>query len=126
MKKTRKTEFDLEERTAKFGEEIVKFVKLIGKNSITIPLISQLVRAGTSVGANYCEANNAQSKREFIYKISTCKKEIKETQYWLRIMIEAMPNIKSSAQLLSQEAQELLLIFSAILSSCRKNKSLNN
>jgi four helix bundle protein len=126
MKKTRKTEFDLEERTAKFGEEIVKFVKLISKNSITIPLISQLVRAGTSVGANYCEANNAQSKREFIYKISTCKKEIKETQYWLRIMIEAMPNIKSSAQLLNQEAQELTLIFSAILSSCRKNKGLNN
>jgi len=124
MKKTRKAEFDLEERTARFGEEIIKFVKLTHKNPITIPLISQLVRAGTSVGANYCEANNAQSKREFVYKISTCKKETKETQYWLRIVTKALPNMKASAQPLNQESQELLLIFSAILSSCSKSKKV--
>jgi len=67
---------DLQERTGKFGEEIIKFVKTLPENSINKPLISQLVRAGTSIGANYMEADGAESKKDFQHKISICKKEV--------------------------------------------------
>src|SRR5260221_10137605 len=71
--------FDLEERTAKFGEAIIRFVKTMPQNSVNNRLIDQLVGCGTSVGANYCEADDAVSKKEFQNKIGTCKKEAKET-----------------------------------------------
>ena len=64
-------QFNLEERTARFGEAIIQFCKSIPAGSVTSPLISQLVRAGTSVGANFCEADNAVSKKEFRLKIGT-------------------------------------------------------
>ena len=67
--------FDLEERTARFGEGVIAFAKKIPRNPVTLPLISQLVRSGTSVGANYCEADDAVSKKDFRNKIGTCKKE---------------------------------------------------
>ena len=89
-----RTRFDLEERTARFGEEIVGFAKTIPHNSVTLPLISQLVRAGTSVGANYCEADDAVSKKEFRHKIGTCEKEARETKYWLRIIAKADETLK--------------------------------
>lgn len=67
--------YDLEERTAKFGEAVIDFVKTLKQNSINSPLISQIVRSATSIGANYCEANNASSKKDFRNKIFICKKE---------------------------------------------------
>ena len=67
--------FDLEERTAKLGEEIIKFVNKLPKNYITTPLVGQLVRSGTSIGANYSEADDAESHKDFIHKISIAKKE---------------------------------------------------
>ena len=70
--------FDLEERTAKFGEEIILFCKSLKQDVITRPLINQLIRSGTSIGANYCEANNASSKKDFRNKIFICKKEAQE------------------------------------------------
>jgi len=73
------------------------------------------VRAGTSVGANYCEANGASSKKDFRNKIYICKKEIQETKYWLRIIVQAVPEVKEMARVLWQEAQELTLIFSKII-----------
>ena len=73
--------YDLEERTARFGEAIIAMVKRIPKNAVTIPLISQLVRAATSIGANYCEADDAVSKKDFRYRISICKKEARESKY---------------------------------------------
>ncbi len=75
--------FDLEDRTGKFGEEVLKFGKTIPVTPIGAPLISQLVRAATSVGANYCEANNAVSKKDFLLKIGLCKKESAEAKHWL-------------------------------------------
>ena len=69
-----KNKYNLEERTAKFGEEIIKFAKKIPKNSVTIPLITQLVKSGTSIGANYCEADDAESSKDFQHKIGICKK----------------------------------------------------
>ncbi len=73
--------YDLEERAAKFGEDIIEFAKKIPKNMITIPIISQLIQAGTSIGANYCEADCAELKKDFIHKIGLCKKESKETKH---------------------------------------------
>ncbi len=80
-----KKKFDLEERTAKFGEDIIEFAKKIPKNPITLSLITQLVKAGTSVGANYSEADCAESKRDFEHKIGICKKESKESKHWSRL-----------------------------------------
>lgn len=113
--------YDLMERTAKFGEDIVKFAKKIPKNSITIPLITQLVKAGTSVGANYCEADDAESKKDFIHKLGICKKEAREAKHWLRMIVMACPELKKEAGLLWQEAKELNLIFNAIIRNTREN-----
>jgi len=120
---TNNSKYDLEERTVKFGEEIIRFSKKVSRNVITLPIISQLIRAGTSVGANYCEANGASSKKDFRNKIYICKKEIQETKYWLRIITEAEPNVKEKARILWKEAQELTLIFGKIVSSLNKNNS---
>ena len=114
MMNDRKTIYDLEERTAVFGEDIIKFAKTIPENTITRPLITQLVKSGTSVGANYCEADDAESKKDFSHKIGICKKESRETKHWLRMIVVAVTNIKSEARILWQEAKELNLIFNAI------------
>ena len=107
--------FDLEERTARFGEAVIAFAKKIPRNPVTLPLISQLVRSGTSVGSNYCEADDAVSKKDFRNKIGTCKKEARETKYWFRMIAEAEPDMKTEARVLWQEAKELHLIFASIL-----------
>jgi len=109
--------YDLEERTAKFGEAIIGFSKAIPINEVTRPLISQLVRAGTSVGANYCEADDAESKKDFRHKIGLCKKEARETKHWLRVMVAAVPDKREEAKKLWQEAKELNLIFASIRNS---------
>jgi four helix bundle protein len=106
--------FDLEERTALFGEAIVKFVRAIPTNPITLPLASQLVRSGTSIGANYCEADDAESQKDFRHKIGLCRKESRETKYWLRMIVAAEPTLKDDARRLWKEAKELNLIFGAI------------
>jgi four helix bundle protein len=107
--------YDLEERTACFGESVIGFCKKVPFTAVTTPLISQIVRSATSVGANYCEADNAVSKKEFRQKIATCQKEARETKHWLRMIATADPTQKESARKIWQEARELHLIFSAIL-----------
>ena len=107
--------YDLEERTSKFGEEIIKFAQKVPKDHVTLPIISQLVRSGTSIGANYCEADGAESKKDFKHKIGICKKESKETKYWLRMIALASPKLKEDGRDLWKEAQELSVIFSSII-----------
>ena len=107
--------FDLEERTARFGESVIAFAKKIPRNPVTVSLISQVVRSGTSIGANYCEADDAVSKKDFRNKIGTCKKEARETKYWFRMIGGAEPDMKNEARVLWQEAKELHLIFASIL-----------
>jgi four helix bundle protein len=114
--------FDLEERTAKFAENVIAFAKTIPHSPITLPLIGQLVRSATSVGANYCEADDSQSTKDFKHKISLCRKEARETKYWLRMMAAAVESRKEAARPLWCEARELNLIFSSILRSCQKQK----
>jgi four helix bundle protein len=106
--------FDLEERTARFGESVIDFAKRVPIGPVTEPLISQLVRAASSVGANYCEADDAGSKKEFRYRISLCKRESRESKHWLRMVARARPELKEDGRLLWQEAKELNLIFGAI------------
>ena len=106
--------WDLEERTAKFGENIILFCKKVPKNPITIPLITQLVKAGTSVGANYCEADDAESKKDFRHKIGIVKKESRESKHFIRMIVVAVPKLKEDGKPLWQEAKELNLIFNSI------------
>ena len=107
--------YDLEERTARFGEAIIAFSKTIPRNPVTLPLINQLVRSGTSVGANYCEADDAGTKKDFRHKIGICRKEARETKHWLRMIASAVPDLKDKAKPLWQEAKELHLIFAAVV-----------
>ena len=113
--------FDLEERTAVFGENCIKFAKRIPVNQVTFEIIPQFVDATTSVGANYAEANDAQSRKDFRHKISLCKKESRESKYWLRMVATAEPNLRDDAAKLWQEAKELNLIFAAIIRKCDGN-----
>ena len=106
--------YDLEERTAMFGESIIEFVKLLPRNEVTIPLVNQLMRAATSVGANYCEADDAESKKDFKHKIGICKKESRESKHFLRMIATAAPSKREHIRVLWQEADELNLIFNAI------------
>jgi four helix bundle protein len=106
--------YDLEERTARFGEAVIDFVKQIPQNAVTSRLISQLVGAATSVGANYVEADDAVSKKEFLKSIGTCRKEARETKHFLRMIVRAVPELKLQARTLWLEAKELNLIFSKI------------
>ncbi len=115
--------YDLEERVERFGESVIELTKKIQLTAITKPLIEQLVRSSTSVGANYFEANGASSKKDFINKIHIVKKEIKESQHWLRMISKAHPLIINEAKLLWKEAQELVKIFSKILVSSKKKRT---
>src|SRR4029077_7159311 len=106
--------YDLEERTARFGEAVIDFAKTIPQNAVTNRLIAQLVGAATSVGANYVEADDAVSKKEFLKNIGTCRKEARETKHFLRMVVRAAPELKPKARTLWLEAKELHLIFSKI------------
>lgn len=115
--------YDLEERTAKFGENVIKFSKNIEQDIISRPIIGQLVRSSTSIGANYMEANGASSRKDFGNKVFICKKESQETKHWLRMLTAHIPNKKEEIRDLWQEAQELTLIFQKITASVKdKNK----
>ena len=109
-----KRTYDLEERTARFGEAAIDFEKTIPQGAVTSRIISQLVATGASVGANYGEADDAVSKKDFLKRIGTCRKEARETKHYLGMTVRALPELKPQARALSTEAKELHLIFSRI------------
>ena len=119
MNKTKENKYNLEERTAKFGTDIILFCRKVSQDTITRPLISQLVRSATSVGANYMEANGASSKKDFKNKIHICKKEAQESKHWLHMMSVASPKNTDQARILWKESQELTLIFGKIISTLK-------
>lgn len=122
---TKFSKFDLEERTTKFGGEIVKFCKKLENESVMKPIINQLIRSGTSIGANYCEANNASSRKDFRNKIFICKKEAQETKYWLRISSDYLSDEqKKKARTLWKECQELTMIFQKIVNTIDKKDKM--
>jgi four helix bundle protein len=106
--------YDLEERTARFGEAIIDFAKRIPRGPLTDRIIDQLVGAGTSVGANHIEADHSLSKKEFLKCIGTCKKEARETKHFLRMVARAVPELQTDARKLRLEARALHLIFARI------------
>ena len=115
-----KTKYDLEDRTAKFSIAVIYFAKNLTKDIINKPIIYQLVKSATSIGANYFEANGASSKRDFKNKIYICKKEARETKYWLDLIAKTNPENKLKCRELWEEAQELTLIFSKIILTIEK------
>jgi four helix bundle protein len=106
--------YDLEERTARFGEQVILFAKKIPWNPVNNRLIGQLVGAGTSVGANYCEADDGVSRADFKHRIGICRKEARETKFFLRMVSTAEPSLKPAARELWKEAHSLHRIFSRI------------
>lgn len=110
--------YDLEERVAKFGEEAIRLCKVINLNEYTRPLVNQLIRSATSVGANYMEANQGSSTRDFKNKIRICQKEANETKYWLRMFAVADSSKIEQYRRMWREAHELTLIFAKISRSC--------
>ena len=115
--------YNLEERTARFGEMFIDLAKKLPGNAINNRLIDQGMGSSGSMGANYCEANEAESRSDFIHKIGICKKETKETKHWLRLLARANPEFADEFRQLWKEAEELLLIFSAISKSAKNNKA---
>lgn len=122
--------YDLEERTAKFAETIIDLVKELPRSSLNNRIIDQIIGSSGSIAANYCEAIEGESKKDFVHKISIAKKEIKETRLWLRLLAKAHPEKSERLREIWKEAQELLLIFSKIVNSSRnhglKIKGLEN
>ncbi|MFZ2189383.1 MAG: four helix bundle protein [Candidatus Magasanikiibacteriota bacterium] len=121
-----KKQYDLEERTAKFAENIINFAKTIPINEITKNLILQIIKSGTSQAANYYEANEAESTKDFTHKVNISKKEVKETKLWLRLIANAYEPARERSRILWQEAHELNLIFAKIIKTSKSKLKTEN
>lgn len=117
--------YDLAERTSVFAENLIEFSKSLEVNKIAQVIILQLVRSGTSMGANYMEATNGSSKKDFVNKIYICKKEAQETKHWLRMLATCRPDRRDDLRKLWKEVQELTLIFQKITSTLRSKVTEN-
>ena len=116
-------QYNLEERTAEFAVKVIQFVKTLSITPVNSRIIPQLVASSGSIAANYCEAIEGESKRDFIHKILIAKKEIKETKLWLHLLLNAELNKEVLIKPLQREAQELLLIFAKIVITSRTSKT---
>ncbi len=115
------TTYDLDERTAQLGERVIEFCLPLTASPVTTPLITQFVKAATSVGANYSEADEAESKADFRHKIALCRKEARESKHWCRMLAKAMPDKKEPIRELWRETHELHLIFCKIIRTTDEN-----
>ena len=93
-------QYDLEDRTKKFSHSVIDLLRQMPINELNKSVVSQLIRSATSVGANYCEANNASSRKDFSNKIYICRKEAQETKYWLELLAKASPEFIVQLRLL--------------------------
>lgn len=121
MKDTGKT-LAFQNRTASFGEGILSLCMGIKINIYNKSTITQLLRSSASIGANYCEAANASSKRDFRNKIFICKKEAQETKYWLRRLTKSNPGLKDKIIIFWRECHEFSLIFQATINTLDHKK----
>jgi len=113
--------YDIGERTFLFGVRVVRLVGQLPRTVAGYAIGRQVVRSGTSVGANVEEADAAESKRDFIHKMAIARKEAKETRFWLRIILETPLLDTSEVRALLQESEELIRILSTIIINARKN-----
>ena len=102
----KESKYDLEQRTLEFGKAVILFCKSINRDRLCEPLIIQLIRCATSIGANYCEAIGASSRRDFRNKIFLCKKECQESKYWLKLLESYFPQRTEELGRLWKEAQD--------------------
>ena len=107
--------FDLEERTYEFAKDVISFVNTCPNTPANSELIKQLIRSSGSVGANYIEAREALSKKDFAMRIKICRKEVKESAYWLRLIEVKDGNPEKQRKDLVSESTELLKIFASIV-----------
>src|SRR3989344_2808921 len=108
--KTKPSRYDLEERTVKFAENVIDIVRFVKIDAVNKKIIEQLIGSSGSVGANYCEATEAESKKDFAHKMGICKKELKETKHWLKLLARSNPDLNEGIKKMWKEAHELLLI----------------
>jgi four helix bundle protein len=106
--------YDLEERTLKFAQNVIEYTEKLSKTTANFETSKQLVRSAGSVGANYIEANESLGKKDFVMKIKTCKREAKESCYWLKLSKPNQPELPAKESLI-QESTELMKIFGAII-----------
>ena len=111
--------YDLEERTFQFAKRAFQYFKNLPRNSVNLEISKQGIRSSGSIGANFIEANEAFSRKDFTMRVKISRKEAKETIYWLRLIREFAPSFKKDVFPLEQEARELILIFSAIIKNSK-------
>jgi len=116
--------YDLEERTAKFGEDVIVWCRRLPIDEVTKRLIPQLIAASTSVGSNYCEADCAESNRDFIHKMSIANKEAKESKHFIRMLSKACSSYSSEGRVLWKEAHELNLILMTIIKKAQATEAV--
>jgi four helix bundle protein len=113
-------QYDLEDRTLEFAKKVRTFVKKLNKTLANIEDSKQLVKASGSVGANYIEANEALSKKDFVMRIKICRKEAKESRYWLRLIdTGSNEDLEQERKALEGEANELTHIFGSIVTKSK-------
>jgi len=115
-------QIELERRTLEFSKNLIRAILKLPKNLINYKLSSQVINSGTSIGANYMEANSAESSKDFQHKINISYKEAKETRYWLDLLIFANPNYLNDLSPLRQESDEFTKIFGKTVWSCKRNE----
>jgi len=106
--------YDLEDRTLKFARDCIDLCKLLIRDTINIELVSQLIRASGSVGANYREANDSTTKKDFYHRIGICRRESKESKYWLELLLHANQKFPDKIEPLADGALQLARIFASI------------
>jgi len=116
---TQSPKYDLEERTAHFAEQVIELARSLKQDSINKKIIEQVVGSSGSIGANYYEATEGESKKDFTHKIGISRKEARETGHWLRLLAKANPERAPEIRALWKEAHEFVLIFSKIVRSAR-------
>lgn len=119
---TKKYKSPLDERTLEFAKRTIRLCKKLPKDSVIIEPIKQVMRSGCSIGANYREANNALSKKDFVFRMRISRKEAKETMYWLELLVETCPDFQNDIDPLVKEAQELVKILSSIIEKFPNSK----
>ena len=107
-------EYDLEMRTLTFTKDMIKFAKNVPQNMINNEILKQVIRSSGSIGANYIEANESLSKKDFVMRIKICLKEAKETGYWLKVLDINKLDLKEQCDNLLDEVNQLKKIFSSI------------
>jgi four helix bundle protein len=112
-------QYDLEDRTLKYAKQIISFVSLLPQTTANVEIKKQLIRSGSSVGANYIKANESLSKKDFSMRIKICRKEAKESIYWLKLIEVSSDDYEELRRQLIQESNELMKIFGSILQKAK-------